>query len=100
MAFISASFSPQAAFCLSRPRRSVILSHSLGRIEGVLGRLALGQRLGDLERQLALVLVGPGDDRVRHHQREALLDRVQVLGRADPTIRPSWMLKDESTTSA
>src|SRR5882672_1089398 len=26
--FISASFSPHAAFCLSRPRRSVIFSHS------------------------------------------------------------------------
>src|SRR5262249_12772650 len=27
--FISASFSPQAAFCFSSPRRSVIFSHSL-----------------------------------------------------------------------
>src|SRR5436309_15061049 len=43
-----------------------------GGVERVLGRLALGQRLGDLERALPLVLVGGRDHRIRDQEREAL----------------------------
>src|SRR5262245_20425027 len=50
-----------------------------GCVERFLGGLALSQRLGDLERELALILVGGGHDRVRHQQWEARLDGVQVL---------------------
>jgi len=48
-------------------------------VQGVLRRLALGQRLGDLERELALVLVRGRDNRIRDEVREALLDGRQVL---------------------
>src|SRR5688500_4136327 len=53
----------------------------LGRrvVERRLRRLAAGERLGDLERQLALVLVRAGDDRVRHDERERLEDGVEIL---------------------
>src|SRR5262245_45173588 len=50
-----------------------------GGVERFLGGLALGQGFGDLERELALVLVGGRDHRVRYQKREGRLDRVQVL---------------------
>src|SRR2546427_13148069 len=48
-------------------------------IERLLWRLPLGQGLGDLERELALVLVGGGNNRVWHQIREARLDGVEIL---------------------
>src|SRR2546422_632880 len=48
-------------------------------VERLLGRLPLGQRLGDLERELALVLVGGRDDRIGNQEREGRLDGVEVL---------------------
>src|SRR5207249_2610070 len=50
-------------------------------VERVLGRFALGQRLGDLKGELPLVLIGSRDHRVGHQEREGRLDGVEVFVR-------------------
>src|SRR5688572_1067552 len=50
-----------------------------GAVERLLGGLPPGEGLGDLEGELALVLIGGGDDRVGHHVGEAVLDGLEVL---------------------
>src|SRR5262249_13813721 len=50
-----------------------------GAVERLLRRLALGQRLGDLEGELSLVLVGGRYHRVRYQEREARLHALHIF---------------------